>query len=139
MGKDGTARVSVLHPKSRPPLDESIAAPVTLTAPPQTERERAIMNRPNLQTMLKSGHIIGGNQEMAIGSWVLIVDSEQIFKYLNEPLKSSGECLVVWPDELVQHVSFQGYRRPVRTKMSSFRCLVEHLGCSNHHVEWLEK
>ncbi|KAF1770070.1 hypothetical protein GCK72_001888 [Caenorhabditis remanei] len=105
MGKDGTARVSVLHPKSRPPLDESIAAPVTLTAPPQTERERAIMNRPNLQTMLKSGHIIGGNQEMAIGSWVLIVDSEQIFKYLNEPLKSSGECLVVWPDELVQHMS----------------------------------
>ncbi|CAL2028093.1 unnamed protein product [Caenorhabditis brenneri] len=105
MSKDGTARVSVLYPKTRPPLDESIAAPVTLTAPPQTERERAIMNRPNLQSLLKSGHIIGGNQEMAIGSWVLIVDNEQIFRYLNEELKGSGECLVVWPDELVKHMS----------------------------------
>ncbi|CAP31704.1 LOW QUALITY PROTEIN: Protein CBG12782, partial [Caenorhabditis briggsae] len=105
MTKDGTARVSVLHPKCRPPLDDSIAAPVTLTAPPQTERERSIMSRPNLEKMLKTGQIIGGNQEMAIGSWVLIIDSEQIFKYLNEPLKSSGECLVVWPDELVQHMA----------------------------------
>uniref|UniRef100_A0A8R1IST3 Uncharacterized protein n=1 Tax=Caenorhabditis japonica TaxID=281687 RepID=A0A8R1IST3_CAEJA len=69
MTKDGTARVSVLHHKSRP-VDDSIAAPVTLTAPPMTERERSIMNRPNLAAMLKSGHIINGNQEMAIGSWV---------------------------------------------------------------------
>lgn len=105
MSKDGTARVSVLYPKTRPPLDDSIAAPVTLTAPPQTERERSIMNRPNLSMMLKSGQIIGGNQEMHIGSWVLIVDSEQIFRYLNEELKASGECLVVWPDELVKHMS----------------------------------
>ncbi|CCD62116.1 Pecanex-like protein [Caenorhabditis elegans] len=108
MTKDGTARVSVLHPKTRPPLDDSIAAPVTLTTPPQTERERAIMNRPNFQTLLKSGQVINGNQEMGIGSWALIIDSEQIFKYLNEPLKSSGECLVVWPDELVQHMSGRG-------------------------------
>lgn len=112
MSKDGTTRVSLLHQKSRH-VDDSIAAAVTLTAPPQTERERAIMNRPNLQALLKSGQIISGNQEMAIGSWVQIIDSEQIFKYLNEPLKSSGECLVVWPDELVQHVSHPDSRIPL--------------------------
>lgn len=108
MTKDGSARVSVLQPKTRPPPSDDIAAPVTLTAPPQTARERKIMGRPNLQQLLKTGQIINGNKDMTIGSWVLIIDSEQIFKYLNEPLKSSGECLVVWPDELVQHMSGRG-------------------------------
>ncbi|KAK6015681.1 pecanex protein, partial [Ostertagia ostertagi] len=43
-----------------------------------------------------------------VGLWVRIDDPEQVFRYLNEPLKSTGEPLVVWPsEEIRQDVSYE--------------------------------
>ncbi|XGW12051.1 hypothetical protein V3C99_013042 [Haemonchus contortus] len=39
------------------------------------------------------------------GLWVRIDDPEQVFRYLNEPLKSTGEPLVVWPSEEIRQIS----------------------------------
>lgn len=39
-----------------------------------------------------------------VGQWMQITDCEQVFKCLNEPLKSTGEPLVVWPDERIRQV-----------------------------------
>ncbi|KIH61297.1 pecanex protein, partial [Ancylostoma duodenale] len=39
------------------------------------------------------------------GLWVRITDPEQVFRYLNEPLKSTGEPLVVWPSEEIRQIS----------------------------------
>ncbi|VDK47518.1 unnamed protein product, partial [Cylicostephanus goldi] len=40
-----------------------------------------------------------------VGIWVRITDPEQVFRYLNEPLKSTGEPLVVWPSEEIRQIS----------------------------------
>ncbi|PIO64531.1 pecanex protein [Teladorsagia circumcincta] len=40
-----------------------------------------------------------------VGLWVRIDDPEQVFRYLNEPLKSTGEPLVVWPSEEIRQIS----------------------------------
>uniref|UniRef100_A0A0N4XK66 Pecanex-like protein n=1 Tax=Nippostrongylus brasiliensis TaxID=27835 RepID=A0A0N4XK66_NIPBR len=40
------------------------------------------------------------------GVWVRIEDVKQVFRYLNEPLKSTGEPLVVWPTEEIRQVAF---------------------------------
>ncbi|KJH46755.1 pecanex protein [Dictyocaulus viviparus] len=39
------------------------------------------------------------------GLWVRINDVEQVFRYLNEPLKSTGEPLVLWPSEDIRQIS----------------------------------
>ncbi|WKX95579.1 hypothetical protein Q1695_012216 [Nippostrongylus brasiliensis] len=39
------------------------------------------------------------------GVWVRIEDVKQVFRYLNEPLKSTGEPLVVWPTEEIRQIS----------------------------------
>ncbi|CAD6194804.1 unnamed protein product [Caenorhabditis auriculariae] len=84
MTREG-ARVSVLP---RPEGPESSAS----SAPKQT-------------TALALAREMQREKDFCIGAWVQIMDCEQIFKYLNEPLKSTGEPLVVWPDERLRVMS----------------------------------
>ncbi|CAB3408931.1 unnamed protein product [Caenorhabditis bovis] len=103
MTKDG-ARVSVLQRRDT-------FEPATPPPPPTPQQQQQQSGETPAATTSKLAHMlrtVGGlseDREMSIGAWVQIVDEEQIFKFLNEPLKSTGECLVVWPEETIQRMS----------------------------------